>query len=59
MKDETMTVDKSIVDSEVGLKDCSMLVMENSKEDRSDSEVADRNTVDQFLDEEPPQLKHE
>lgn len=56
--DESIIGGVSMIHSDVGLKNCSLLVMENDKEDQSMVESVDRNTVDQFLDEEPPQLQH-
>ena len=57
VKDPEVT-NRSFVNSEVGLKDCSLLAMDGRKPDDSACSGVDRNTVDQFLDEEPPQLTH-
>ena len=46
---------KSIVGSELGVKDNSMLVVDKSNIAEQDHT---RNTVDQFLDEQPPTLSH-
>ena len=49
--------------SDVGLKNCSMLVLENNIDndpyEKSDDEheSSKRNTVEQFLEEEPPALQ--
>ena len=47
-------------DGNVGLKDCSLLVNKNgaNQEGNSESELKDNNTVDEFLEEEPPTLVH-
>ena len=62
MDPNEQTFDESMQDiSDAGLKNCSLLVLENNIDndpyEKSDSEIEiQRNTVDQFLAEEPPIL---
>ena len=51
-------LDKSMFGSEAGLKDNSLLVVKENVDDVEIDLSMQRNTVDQFLNEEPPTLQH-
>ena len=58
-EDATSPNDRSNIGSDVGLKDCSLLVNKNgaNREENSESDLKN-DTVDEFLEEEPPTLAH-
>ena len=58
-EDATSPNDRSNIGSDVGLKDCSLLVNKNgaNREGNSESDLKN-DTVDEFLEEEPPTLAH-
>ena len=50
--------DRSNIGSEAGLKDCSLLVKKDGANQENSESDLKNNTVDEFLEEEPPNLAH-